>query len=168
MGCELGDWEEWHHERSVPWHLLDDESHRGLQRWIAHLNRLVTDWPALHELDREPAGFTWIDADDAEHSTFSFMRADRRGDVVVVVFNATPTPRPGCTVAVPRSGEWELLANSDAVAFGGSGYGARGREAGSGDRVCAVGGSAGGSGPATLELDLPPLALLVLAPVGGR
>ena len=38
------------------------------------LNRLYHAEPAQHELDCEPAGFEWIDCNDAESSVVSFLR----------------------------------------------------------------------------------------------
>ena len=40
MGGEIGQWWEWNHEDSLQWHLLDSEPHRGLQRYVADLNRM--------------------------------------------------------------------------------------------------------------------------------
>jgi 1,4-alpha-glucan branching enzyme len=74
MGGEIGQGSEWNHDGSLDWHLLDLDRHRGLQRWVRDLNTLYRAEPALHELDCEPAGFSWIDCNDGEHSTLSWMR----------------------------------------------------------------------------------------------
>src|SRR5437660_2421928 len=38
MGSEFGQWNEWYHETSLDWHLLDYPSHGGLQHWVQDLN----------------------------------------------------------------------------------------------------------------------------------
>jgi 1,4-alpha-glucan branching enzyme len=161
MGGELGQWREWNHEESLDWHLLAHAPHRGLQRWVRDLNTTYRGEPALHELDCEAAGFEWIDGDDAEQSTLSFLRRGRsRQDAVLVVCNFTPLPRHGFRVGVPAAGRWAEILNSDAPLYGGSGQ-----------------GNLGGvhSTPVTwhdrqqsLVLTLPPLAVVVFRWVGGE
>jgi len=123
MGGEFGQPWEWDHEAALAWELLDEPLHRGVQRWVEDLNRLYRQEPALHELDCDPAGFEWIDADDREQSVLSFLRKDRGGKVVAVVCNFTPVPREGYRVGVPRPGRWAEVLNSDAREYGGSGWG---------------------------------------------
>src|SRR5216684_894018 len=38
MGGEFGQWAEWDHDASLEWHLLQYESHKGLQKLVADLN----------------------------------------------------------------------------------------------------------------------------------
>src|SRR5437667_3347159 len=38
MGIEFGQWNEWNALGSLDWHLLEYAPHRGLQRWVQHLN----------------------------------------------------------------------------------------------------------------------------------
>src|SRR5690606_1789561 len=59
MGSEFGQEREWNHNTSLDWHLLDDERHAGLQRWVAHIAGLYRGEQALHELDTNPDGFEW-------------------------------------------------------------------------------------------------------------
>ncbi|MEZ5100989.1 MAG: 1,4-alpha-glucan branching protein GlgB [Thermoleophilia bacterium] len=123
MGAELAQPGEWQHEASLDWHLLEDEGHAGVSRWVARLNGLYRDEPALHELDADPAGFAWIDCTDREHSVFAFERRGRDCEPVAVVANLTPVPRHDYRVGLPRPGRWTVLASSDAAEFGGSGHG---------------------------------------------
>jgi 1,4-alpha-glucan branching enzyme len=124
MGGEFGQWEEWYHESSLGWHLLDQPLHRGLQRWVQNLNQLYRNEPALHEQDFDPAGFEWIECNDALQSTLSMMRKTRStGGVVIVVLNFTPVPRRNYRVGVPIGGLWKEILNSDAQHYGGSGQG---------------------------------------------
>ncbi|MFB3906477.1 MAG: 1,4-alpha-glucan branching protein GlgB [Acidobacteriota bacterium] len=124
MGGEFGQWNEWHHETSLDWHLLEYAPHASLQKWVADLNHFYRDEPALHELDFEPGGFEWVDCNDADNSTISLLRKGRStSDLILVVCNFTPVPRMGYRVGVPRDGFWKEVLNSDSQFYGGSGLG---------------------------------------------
>ncbi|MGZ8229252.1 MAG: 1,4-alpha-glucan branching protein GlgB [Burkholderiales bacterium] len=124
MGGEFGQRREWQHEESLEWWVLQYPEHGGLMQWLADLNRVYTNEPALHEVDNEPQGFEWIDCCDWEGSTLSFLRKGRdEKDVVLVACNFTPVARENYLVGVPRAGFWRELLNSDASIYGGSGRG---------------------------------------------
>src|SRR5579859_3542054 len=124
MGAEIAQWDEWQHDRSLDWDLLQWEPHRGVQRWVQDLNRLYRSEPALHVLDFDPAGFDWIDCSDTEQSIITLLRRDpKRTRHVVGLFNFTPVPRWDYRVGVPRRGHWAEVLNSDAADYGGSGQG---------------------------------------------
>jgi len=123
MGDELGQWPEWNHESSIQWHALEDRFHSGVQRWVADLNHLYQTEPALHELDFQSDGFEWVDHHDAKHSTLSFLRKSRAGDMMLAVFNFTPVGRSNYRVGVPRPGLWKEILNSDSQIYGGSNQG---------------------------------------------
>ena len=124
MGGEFGQWNEWYHEESLDWHLLEFPLHAGLQRWVKELNRTYRTEKALYELDFDPAGFEWIDCNDTQQSTLSLIRKSRStGEIILVVLNFTPTPRYNYQVGVPREGLWQEILNSDAEEYGGSGHG---------------------------------------------
>ncbi|MBJ7600348.1 MAG: 1,4-alpha-glucan branching enzyme [Candidatus Nephthysia bennettiae] len=126
MGGEIGQWSEWAHDGSVDWSLLQDPAHQGIQRWVADLNRFYASEPALHELDFEPAGFAWVDANDWEQSTVSLLRSSSDGRHVLGVFNFTPVPRSDYRLGVPKPGYWREALNSDSEVYGGSGWGNQG------------------------------------------
>jgi 1,4-alpha-glucan branching enzyme len=124
MGGEFGQWHEWDVEKSLDWHLLDQPMHGGLRLWVGDLNRILREEKALHELDFDPAGFSWIDANDTENSVLSLIRRGRSSDdLLVAVFNFTPVPRTNYQIGVPKAGRWLELLNSDAPLYGGSGQG---------------------------------------------
>jgi 1,4-alpha-glucan branching enzyme len=124
MGGEFGQWNEWAHDRSLDWNLLEYPTHAGLQRWVRDLNTAYRGERALHELDCDPAGFEWVDANDSEQSVLSFMRKGKApGDVLVAALNFTPVPRHNYRVGVPHGGKWDEVLNSDAPLYGGSGQG---------------------------------------------
>jgi 1,4-alpha-glucan branching enzyme len=128
MGCEFGQWREWNHESSLDWHLVQEgNAHNGVQKLVGHLNWLYRHEPALHEGDVTPSGFEWVDANDSEQSTLSFLRkSERTGDLILAVFNFTPVPRANVRVGVPRPGFWREILNTDASHYGGSGQGNHG------------------------------------------
>ncbi len=128
MGGEFGQWNEWYHEVSLDWHLVRDGNfHNGLQKLVGHLNWLYRREPALHEGDATPAGFEWVDADDADQSALSFLRkSERTDDLILAVFNFTPVPRHNARIGVPRAGFWREILNTDAQEYGGSGQGNQG------------------------------------------
>jgi 1,4-alpha-glucan branching enzyme len=124
MGCEFGQRSEWNHNQSLDWHLLQQAPHAGLQRLVHDINRLYAAQPALHQLDTDSAGFSWIDADDHQHSVLSFWR--RAGDgsaAVLCVFNFTPMQHQQFRIGVPAAGWYAELLNTDALQYGGSGLG---------------------------------------------
>ena len=124
MGDEFGQWREWHHDESLDWPLAQYDRHAGLQRLVEDLNRLYRAEPALHELDCDPAGFGWIDANDSQSSVLTFMRKGRStDDIIVVACNFTPVTRDNYQVGVPRGGFWQQVLNSDRQEYWGSGQG---------------------------------------------
>ena len=161
MGAELGQWTEWNHDSSLDWHLLDDPAHEGIRRWVADLNRLYRERPALHELDCDPHGFEWVHASDSDSSVLAFLRLSAGGaEAALAVFNLTPVVRPNYRVGAPRPGLWREVANSDAAEYGGSGAGN-------------LGGVHTTAEPAhgrddSLLLTLPPLSCLILAHEAGE
>src|SRR3972149_1898306 len=114
---------EWTPASSLEWQLLEHESHAGVQRWVADLNRLYRAEPALHELDCDPAGFEWVGCTAAEQSLVSFLRRARStAELILVVCNFTPVPRHDYFVGVPRGGLWRGGLNSDGREDWGRGY----------------------------------------------
>src|SRR5262249_9717999 len=125
MGGEFGQTREWHHDRSLDWHLLDmGPYHRGLQTLVRDLNGHYRREPAFHQVDFESAGFQWIDCQDSEQGIVSFVRRARDpGDFVLVVCNFTPVPRHRYRVGAPVAGFYRELCNTDAGLYGGSNLG---------------------------------------------
>ena len=130
QGGEFAQRDEWDHNQSLDWHLLQYESHRGMQLFVQQLNHLYRTEPALSVLDDCSEGFEWVDFNDADNSVWSFLRkappavmasgSERSSDLLIIV-NATPVPRYGYRLGVPRAGSYEVILNSDAPIFWGSG-----------------------------------------------
>ncbi|HEY2637781.1 MAG TPA: 1,4-alpha-glucan branching protein GlgB [Solirubrobacteraceae bacterium] len=124
MGSELGQQREWSHERSLDWHLLEDPGHAGIQNLVRDLNRIYRDEPALWELDTDPTGFWWLEANDANDNVVAFCRRDADGErVVACVANLSPVPHERYRVGLPRPGRWRELLNTDSSHYGGSDWG---------------------------------------------
>jgi 1,4-alpha-glucan branching enzyme len=157
MGAELAMWDEWNHDRSLPWELLDAPMHGGMARFVGDLGRVYAATPALWGADHDADGFAWIDASDVEASVYSWIR--RAGDAVaVVVLNLTPVPRHEYRLGLPHAGRWVEAINSDSEHYGGSNLGNYGG-------VEAFEESWHGQ-PASATLSLPPLSGLILRPAG--
>lgn len=157
MGSEIAQWNEWDFDNSLQWHLLQWESHRGVQKLIADLNRLVRSEKALHEVDFDPRGFEWIDCHNCENSTLSYLRrAKDPNDYLVIANNFTPVPRMEYRLGVPECCQFDEIFNSDSTFYSGSNLG-------NGPGVMAEGISCHGR-PASIKVSLPPLATVVLKP----
>ena len=153
MGNEIAQWNEWNHDQSLDWHLLEYDAHRGVQLLLRDLNRLYKATPALHEVDFSDAGFEWIDWGDRDNSVLSWLRRDRDGGFVICISNLTPVVREGYRVGVPEDGTYDVILNSDATEYGGSGAGPKSAPA----------SATGHHGrPHSIDLTLPPLGTLIL------
>ena len=120
MGAEFGQRDEWYHEKSLDWHLLEYAPHQGIQRWVKDLNEVYRSEPALHRLDFSNKGFEWVDFRDADSSIVGFIRkGDDTGDMFLVVANLTPVPRKNYRMGAPCGGFWKEVLNSDAEVYGG-------------------------------------------------
>ena len=155
MGGEFGQDREWNHDQSLDWHLLADDSHRGVQSLVRDLNNLYRSTPSLHQRDCEPEGFEWVDGGNAAQSLLSYIRHGKPGTApAVVVCNFTPQVHRGFRLGVPKGGRWIEKLNSDSAGYGGSNVGNLGEiEA---QKVTAHGR------PFSIEITVPPLATLVL------
>jgi 1,4-alpha-glucan branching enzyme len=123
MGGEFAQSREWNHDRSLDWHLLDYEEHLGIQKFVADLNKVYRGTPALWELDSDPEGFRWIDANDADNNVLSFFRRSASGELLVCVCNFSPVPRVDYRVGLPTGGDYYEVLNSDADTYGGTNVG---------------------------------------------
>jgi 1,4-alpha-glucan branching enzyme len=155
MGGEFAQRNEWYHESSLDWHLLQYKPHQGIQKLVKDLNRLYKSERVLYEMEFDRPGFEWVDFQDWASSVISFIRRGKTTpELILVVCNFTPVVRENYPVGVPRGGIWEEIFNTDAEYYGGSGQGNKGA-------VVALNRSAHGREFA-LSLTLPPLAVLFL------
>ncbi len=154
MGNEIAQWQEWNYASELDWHLLQWESHQGIQRLVRDLNWLYRTEPALHEWDCDHRGFEWIDFHDADNSVVSFVRwAKDWRECVVVVCNFTPVLRKNYRIGVPFNGTWWEVLNTDWAQYGGSNL--------SNGEVTAE-PLPWQNRPYSLQLTLPPLSVMFL------
>ncbi len=157
MGGEFGQWNEWNCNESLQWHLLEWQSHQGVQRYLADMNALYRREPSLHEVDFEWTGFEWIDCHNWQDSVLSFLRkAKDPQDYLLVCCNFTPVPRMNYKIGVPEACWFEEMSNSDSTFYGGS-------DLGNGGGVQALPEETWGR-PGSLTLTLPPLSVSVFKP----
>jgi 1,4-alpha-glucan branching enzyme len=157
MGGELAQEAEWSHERSLDWHLLEDAGNAGVQSLVRDLNRVLRAEPALYERDFDPAGFWWLEANDAAANVIAFARASKDGSrVLVCAANLAPVPRPAYRLGLPRSGRWREAVNTDSSFYGGTDTGNLG-----GIEAEPVGWH---EQPFSAEVTLPPLGVIWLVP----
>ncbi|MBV9797932.1 MAG: 1,4-alpha-glucan branching protein GlgB, partial [Solirubrobacterales bacterium] len=124
MGGEIAQEQEWSHERSLDWHLLERPENAGIQALVRDLNHVYHDEPALWEVDSDPAGFWWIEPNDPDSNVIAFARASRDGDrVLVFAANLSPVPREGYRLGLPRATRWREALNTDSTFYGGSDVG---------------------------------------------
>lgn len=119
MGQEFAQEREWSEQRELDWFLLTEPKHLGMQRYMRALYEIYREYPALYELDYDPAGFRWMDPDDSEESIVSFARFGKKGKNLLFVINFTPVERKEYRLGTPESGSYELLLDSNWKRFGG-------------------------------------------------
>jgi 1,4-alpha-glucan branching enzyme len=157
MGGEIGQEQEWRSEGSVDWHLLERPEHAGIQELVRDLNLRYRDEPALWEVDFEPAGFRWLEVNDADANVIAFLRLSRDGQrSLVCACNFSPVPRPGYRIGLPAEGQWRELLNTDEERYGGGGV--------VNAEPITAGPKPWHDQPFSAEVTLPPLGVLWLVP----
>ncbi len=122
MGSELGSLREWNHDGSLDWHLEERPLHGGLLRFMTDLGGVFRARSELWSGDPDLPGFSWLDADDRDHSIYSYFRRD--GDrIFLVLLNLTPVPRHDYRSGAPQVGRYSMLLSSDDPKYGGGGFG---------------------------------------------
>ncbi len=162
MGQEFGQGPEWNHDQQLAWGQLDESYHAQTLHLISRLNQLYKAEPALHNNENDPEGFSWVVLDDGENSVLVWERSVVDGSAVtgrpvICVFNQTPVPRLGYKFGVPLAGEWEVVLNTDDLAFGGTDF--------MKERTFVADKTGAHGRQHALSLDIPPLAAVVLAPI---
>ncbi|MDE6707016.1 MAG: 1,4-alpha-glucan branching protein GlgB [Oscillospiraceae bacterium] len=121
MGQEFAQKNEWNYQTQLDWELLNIPEHQQTQDFVAELNQLYLDTPALWDNDDSWAGFSWISHDDYKQSVIAFRRIADDGSEVIAVCNFVPVTREDYKIGIPFEGEYELLFSTDDIKFGGQG-----------------------------------------------
>lgn len=120
MGGEFGQWSEWTEKESLDWHLIEDSLHGGVQKLVQDLNGIYGPEAALWEVDGEPAGFEWIDVDNAAENIVAFIRrSSQTAGEIVCVCNFSAVPKKDYRLTLPQ--KYKVVINTDAESYGGSG-----------------------------------------------
>ena len=161
MGGEFGQFEEWDHENSLDWHLLNKDIHSGMLEWVSILNAVYKKEKALYELQFEHNGFEWIDNTDFDKSVISFLRKGHhyKNDVIAIC-NFIPTPHEKYMIGVPHEGAWREIINSDNRKFGGSGV--------VNENPIQTSPDSFHGRPYSIELSIPPLGFILLGLHHGK
>lgn len=122
MGQDFGQEREWSEERELDWNLLGEDLNKGMQEFVKELLNLYRKYPCLYEVDNSWNGFEWMNSDDKERSTYSFIRKAANGrNNLLFVINMTPVAWENYQVGIPKKKKYKLLLNSDEERFGGTG-----------------------------------------------
>ena len=157
MGSEIAQWHEWDYDGEIQWDLLSWQNHEGIQRVVADLNKLVIDEPALHQIDFDESGFEWVDCMNHQDSIISYLRkGENPDDYLLVACNFTPVVRERYRMGVPETGFFKEIFNSDSSHYAGSNVG--------NFPGCHAIDQPHHGRPASIELNLPPLATVILKP----
>jgi len=121
MGGEFGQWREWTETESLDWHLIEDPLHGGLQKLLRDLNRIYGKQECLWEADGEPAGFAWIDVDNAAQNVVAFRRiSPTTGAEIICVYNFSAVTIEGYRLGLPRAGKYRQILNTHGKNYGGA------------------------------------------------
>jgi 1,4-alpha-glucan branching enzyme len=157
MGGDFGQWTEWNYDGDLQWDLLQWDSHQGIQRLMADLNRLYTSEPALYQQDFDNAGFEWVDCHNHNDSVLVYLRRGiNPSDFLLVACNFTPVVRHNYRIGVPEGGWYDEVFNSDSEHYAGS-------NVGNYPGLMAEKSESHGR-PYSVSMTLPPLAVVVFKP----
>ncbi len=124
MGGEFAQAAEWRYDKSLDWHLLQYLDHEGVRLLVADLNQIYLQHKFLPASDYDYQSFQWINNHDGNNSVISFVRHGTQLDeILLVVANMTPVPRPNHRVGVPQAGLWVEILNTNGKRYGGDGAG---------------------------------------------
>ena len=128
MGSEFGQGDEWSRgDRAASGTCWSTPGTPACSSWSRTSTRPTRQQPALWQQDSSPAGFEWIDANDAAGNVLSFLRYGTDGSMLACVCNFAAMPHHDYRIGLPSAGAWTEVLNTDAEIYGGSGVGNYGR-----------------------------------------
>ena len=125
---------------------------------VKALNHLYKIEKSLHQHQYQSEGFEWLDCNDVDSSIISYIRkSGDPKDFLVVICNFTPVPRHGYQLGCPPCDTYTEIFNSDDNKYWGSGI--------VNSQPIPVIEVPKHFRTHSLEVELPPLAVVVLRPV---
>lgn len=118
MGNELGHFREWDETKELDWNLLEYDAHKKFNIFFKDLCKLYKENKAFYVNDYAENGFYWIDADDNEHRTFSYVRSDGKKEFIIV-FNAYTEHYKEFKLGFNKKCRIKEIFNTDNVKYGG-------------------------------------------------
>jgi len=155
MGCEIAQHTEWNVDDSLSWHLLENDSNRGVQNWVKDLNLIYRKENAFYYKNYTPEGFEWIDYSDNENTVLSLIRKSD-DSYLVFVLNFSPVVRKNYRIGLLENKKLKEILNSDNLSYGGSGVI---------NKKIAVDNISWHGKSFSTEINLPPLAGIILKPI---
>ncbi|HOV13600.1 MAG TPA: alpha amylase C-terminal domain-containing protein, partial [Spirochaetota bacterium] len=144
-------------EKSLDWHLLDFDFHKGLKQCVTDLNTIYKREKSMWEKDCQTDGFIGLNMGDSDNSIISFIRRSSDPfDFLVFLVNFTPVPRGNYRIGVPENCFYEEIFNSDAGKYCGGNVGNFGG-------VSAYEEASFGM-PYSINVTVPPLGGVILKP----
>ena len=123
MGQDFGQEREWSEARELDWFLLQEPLNRGMKEFMGELLKIYRKYPCLYTIDNSWKGFEWMNADDKDRSTYTFVRRTKDGrNNLLFVLNMTPMTWENYQISVPAKKKYKLVLNSDEERFGGNGH----------------------------------------------
>ncbi len=120
MGGEIGQWDEWNCKGSLPWNLLQYNSHHGLSECVKDLNHFYQKQPALWLDDFSWEGYEWVDFSDADQCIVSYLRKGAN-TTLLFIHNFTPEYRENYRIPLKKGKRLQEVFNTDQEKYGGSG-----------------------------------------------
>ena len=115
MGNEIGHFREWDEKREQDWLLRDFPIHDAFYRYMAELNHIYLDHPALSRWDYRPEGFAWLDCRQEAACIYAIQR-EGGGERLAALFNFSDQARQ---YTLPAGAGAKLLLHTDWQRFGG-------------------------------------------------
>lgn len=123
MGQDFGQEREWSEARELDWFLLQEPLNRGMKEFMGELLKMYRKYPCLYTIDNSWKGFEWMNADDKDRSTYTFVRRTKDGrNNLLFVLNMTPMTWENYQISVPAKKKYRLVLNSNEERFGGNGH----------------------------------------------
>lgn len=122
MGQDIAQEENWSVDRELQWIILKDPIHARMKIFMKSLIPFYKKYRCLSDSDYDRAGFLWVNADDKERSIFSFERYSKdKKQRLLFVCNFQPKVYNDYRVGAYKDVSYQIVFNSDDIAYGGSG-----------------------------------------------